>query len=130
MFRVKVKLKVDFLVVKETLERIGICNKDTKVITPSCYIYHTKGNYYITHFKNLLAMDGFRKDINNIDVERQNAIVTLLVNWGMVEIDERDYDDVYQEPLNQKIYVLKRSEKSEYTINHKYKFNKKSPKNL
>ena len=122
---IRVKLNWDFLVVKETLERIGICNKNTKVITPSCYILHKQGNYYIIHFKYLLAMDGFKKDIEERDILRQNAIATLLQNWGMVEIMDKD---VYQEELKEKIFVLPFKEKSEYVVNHKYKISKRPKK--
>lgn len=115
---VKVKLLKDFLIIKETLERIGICNRRTKVITPSCYILHKRGHYYITHFKFLLAQDGYKEEISKTDVSRQNAIATLLHNWGMVEILE---DGIHQEPLKEKIYVLSHSEKRDYFISHKYR---------
>lgn len=117
-----VRLLVDFLVVKETLERIGICNKNTKVITPSAYILHRKGEYYIIHFKYLLALDGFKKDIDERDILRQNAIATLLHNWGMVEILDQD---VYQEELKEQIFVLPYKDKRDYKINHKYKMSKR-----
>ena len=118
-----IKLKSDFLVVKETLERIGICNKNTKVITPSCYILHKQGNYYLIHFKFLLALDGFKKEVEERDILRQNAIATLLQNWGMIEIMDKD---VYQETLMEKIFVLPFKDKVEYTINHKYKISKRN----
>lgn len=119
-YGILVELKKDFLVVKETLERIGICNKQKKVITPSCYILHKDGKYYIIHFKYLLAMDGFRKEIDEKDVLRQNAIATLLQNWGMINICDAD---VYQENLKEKIFVLPYCEKLNYKISHKYKMN-------
>jgi len=118
-YGVEVKLKADFLVIKETLERIGICNKRTKVITPSAYILHKNGKYYIIHFKGLLALDGFREAIDQKDVDRQNAIVTLLKNWNMIDIVGDD-SGVYQKELKEKVFVLKHSEKRHYTTNHKY----------
>jgi len=117
-YGVHVKLKADFLVIIETLERIGIANQKTKVITPSAYILHKRGKYYIIHFKHLLAMDGFKKEIDEKDILRQNAIATLLQNWNMLEIQD---EGVYQEPLKEKIFVLPYKEKYKYTINHKYK---------
>ena len=119
-YGIRIELKSDFKVIKETLERIGICNREKKVITPSCYILHSKGEYYIIHFKFLLALDGFKKDIEERDVIRQNSIATLLHNWGMVEILD---EGIYQEELREKIFVLSHSEKREgYTVNHKYQF--------
>ena len=113
----RIKLKSDFNIIKETLERIGICNQETKVITPSAYILHKRGKYYIIHFKCLLAMDGYKKEIDEKDILRQNAIATLLQNWGMVEICE---EGIFQEPLKEKIFVLPYKVKASYRINHKY----------
>lgn len=115
---VQVELRTDFLVVKETLERIGICNKSTRVITPSAYILHKRGRYYVIHFKCLLAMDGFRREIEDRDLSRQGAIASLLQNWGMVRIVD---GGVYQDPLREKIFVLPYKDKRHYRINHKYR---------
>ena len=121
-YGVKVTLLSDFLVIKETLERIGIANRKTCVITPSVYILHKQGSYYIIHFKELLALDGFKHNINETDICRRNAIITLLSNWGMVEIED---DDVYQEILEEQIFVLPYAEKSNYKINHKYRISRR-----
>ena len=121
-YGVEVKLISDFLVIKETLERIGIANRKTKVITPSVYVLHKQGKYFIIHFKELLALDGFKHNINETDISRRNAIVSLLSNWGMVEILD---DDIYQEDLAEQIFVLPFSEKQNYKINHKYRISRK-----
>lgn len=121
-YGVEVKLLSDFLVIKETLERIGIANRKTKVITPSVYILHKQGNYYIIHFKELLALDGFKHNINETDISRRNAIISLLSNWGMVEICE---EGVYQEELEEQIFVLPYAEKANYKINHKYRISRR-----
>lgn len=115
---VEVELIGDFLVVKETLERIGIANRKTKVIIPSCYILHKKGKYFIVHFKELLAMDSNKGELSEVDINRRNAIATLLHNWNLLEIIS---GSVYQETLNEQIFVLPFKEKSFYTINHKYR---------
>lgn len=121
-YGVEVKLLSDFLVIKETLERIGIANRKTKIITPSVYILHKQGNYYIIHFKELLALDGFKRNINETDISRRNAIISLLANWGMVSIEE---DGVYQEELEEQIFVLPYAEKNNYKINHKYRISRR-----
>ena len=118
----EVKLISDFLVIKETLERIGIANRKTQVITPSVYILHKQGKYYIIHFKELLALDGFKHNINDTDISRRNAIISLLSNWDMVEILETG---IYQKELAEQIFVLPFSEKRDYTINHKYRISRK-----
>ncbi len=118
----EVKLISDFLVIKETLERIGIANRKTQVITPSVYILHKQGKYYIIHFKELLALDGFKHNINDTDISRRNAIISLLSNWDMVEILD---DGIYQKELAEQIFVLPFAEKRDYTINHKYRISRK-----
>jgi len=120
---VQIRLKGDYLVVKETLERIGIANKTTKVIIPSCYIIFKNNKHYIMHFKELLALEGYRGEIETSDIERRNSIVTMLVNWNLIEIDEEPME-IYQEELKQKIFVLSHKEKKDYTINHKYQVDK------
>lgn len=121
-YGVEVKLVSDFLVIKETLERIGIANRKTKVITPSVYILHKQGKYYIIHFKELLALDGFKENLNETDISRRNAIATLLENWNMIEIVD---EGIYQDELKEQIFVLPYSEKEQYKINHKYRINRK-----
>ena len=116
-YGIQVKLIADFFIIKETLERIGVCNKRTKVITPSCYLLHKKGNCYIVHFKELLAEDGHKKEISQKDYDRRDAIATLLENWNLIEIIT---DGVWQNELKEKIFVLPYKEKSKYKINHKY----------
>jgi hypothetical protein len=117
-FGVEVKLLTDFLIIKETLERIGIANRKTFVITPSVYILHNQGKYYIIHFKELLAMDGFKRKIIDTDLSRRDAIISLLSNWGMVTICD---EGVYQAELEEQIFVLPFAEKKDYKINHKYR---------
>ena len=114
---VKIELISPFLVIKETLERIGVYSRPKKIITPSCYILHIKGEYYISHFKFLLSIDGFKKEISEVDINRQNAIITLLQNWNMIRILD---DNVYQDQLKEKIYVLPYKLKKETAINHKF----------
>lgn len=123
-FGVEVKLLKNFLVIKETLERIGIANRETKVITPSCYLLHKQGRYYLMHFKELLAMDGYKREIIEKDIERRNSIATLLKNWNMIDIL---IDGIYQgeDELKQQIFVLPYSEKVNYKINHKYRIKNK-----
>lgn len=116
VFGVNVKLLKGEKLIIETLERIGICNKNTKVITPSCYLKKTQNGYKICHFKELLAMRGYKKEIIDNDYERRDSIATLLEAWGLVKIEYNRQR--IKTPV--KIFVLKRYDKDDYTINHKY----------
>lgn len=122
-YGIEVELTSDFLVIKETLERIGIANCRKKVITPSCYVFHHKNRYYIMHFKELLALYGYKEEIDETDIERRDAIATLLANWRMVVI--KDHDEYYQKELKQKIFVLHFKDKKDYKINHKYQIRRR-----
>ena len=46
----------NFLKVKETLTRMGVCSNKDKKLWQSCHILHKRGKYYITHFKELFAL--------------------------------------------------------------------------
>lgn len=118
-FGVKVNLKKDFSLVKESLTRMGIVSTSKKVITPTCYLYYENGKYYVCHFKELLSMfDDCPDKLSEKDTNRRNAICTLLENWGLIEC----IDNVYQEILEEKIFVLPYQVKKDqgYEINHKF----------
>ena len=61
----------DFLKVRETLTRIGVSSRREKKLFQSCHILHKQGKYYITHFKELFALDG--KDTNLININIYDA---------------------------------------------------------
>lgn len=118
---IKVKLKKDFSVIRETLERIGIKNKKKMTFYPSCYCVETKDpEYYkIVHFKELFPLFDRETTFDSIDKIRRNTAVILLEDWGLLEIVDKNDIDVM---MVDKIPVLKHSEKSNYEIIHKFKF--------
>ena len=113
-YGIEVKLKENFSIIRESLDRIGIINREKKVLNPSCYLLHKRGSYYIIHFKKLLALDGKKTDISLNDEIRELSIARLLQKWGLVEmIDEFEDESIF-------IHVLPYSQKNEYEIKHKY----------
>lgn len=114
---IEVTLLKEFVLIKETLERIGIANIKRKVITPTCYLIFENGKYYISHFKLLLSKEKNNELISEKDINRQNAIISMLKNWNMIDIID---DSIYQEPLKEKIFVLSFKNKNDYKINHKF----------
>lgn len=76
----------DFLKVKETLTRIGVAGRKEKKLFQSCHILHKQGRYFIVHFKELFLLDGKKANLEETDVQRRNTIVTLLSDWGLVDI--------------------------------------------
>ena len=120
---VEVKLLVDFSVVKETLERVGVRNREEKKFFPSCYIVDEKdGTYRIYHFKELFKKEGNKSTYDDLDMLRRNTIVFLLKNWGLVDVVNKDNIEEIQV---KKIDVISHKEKREYKICHKYLFKRK-----
>ena len=83
---VNLKKKENYLVVKETLERIGVSPKNKKVLYQSCHILHKNDKYIIAHFKELFKLDNLKSDVTQEDLQRRNAIVNLLQEWDLIEV--------------------------------------------
>jgi hypothetical protein len=114
----------DFLKVRETLTRIGVASRKEKKLYQSAHILHKQGRYYITHFKELFALDGKNANLTVNDVQRRNRIVRLLADWGLIEIVKED-SVLDIAPLNQ-IKVLPFKEKGEWILEQKYNIGKKT----
>jgi hypothetical protein len=108
----------DFLKVRETLTRIGVASRKEKKLYQSCHILHKQGKYYITHFKELFALDGKHANLTVNDVQRRNRIARLLCDWGLISVvkDESIADIA---PLNQ-IKVLSYKDKGDWVLETKY----------
>lgn len=113
----------DFLKIRETLTRIGVASRKDKVLYQSCHILHKQGRYFIVHFKELFALDGKTADLTDNDLQRRNTIAKLLVDWGLVKIDEPQFFTDYA-PLSQ-IKVISHKEKDEWKLETKYNIGKK-----
>jgi hypothetical protein len=113
----------DFLKVRETLTRIGVASRKEKKLYQSAHILHKQGRYYITHFKELFALDGKHANLTVNDVQRRNRIIRLLADWGLIAVIDQD-KVVDIAPLNQ-IKVLPHKEKGEWILEQKYNIGKK-----
>ena len=119
---IKVLLREHFSVARESLDRIGIADKEKKTITPLCYILHktnwenSESEYYIIHFKNLRKLDGDQIYMTEEDEIKEASIARLLENWGLVKI-------VDEEDLPKKksfVFVLPFKSKCDWEIIHNY----------
>jgi hypothetical protein len=114
----------DFLKVRETLTRIGVASRKEKKLYQSTHILHKQGRYYITHFKELFALDGKHANLTVNDVQRRNRIICLLSDWGLIAVVNPDRVlDIA--PLNQ-IKVLPYKEKNDWILEQKYNIGKKT----
>ena len=108
----------DFLKVRETLTRIGVASHKDFKLYQSCHILHKQGRYFIVHFKELFLLDSKPSNLMLNDIQRRNAIATLLSDWGLVNIvsGEAAQDKA---PLRQ-IKVISHKEKSQWELCPKY----------
>jgi len=113
----------DFLKVRETLTRIGVASRKEQKLFQSCHILHKQGRYYIVHFKELFMLDGKKANLEESDVQRRNTIATLLSDWGLVEIQNKE---VAQEcaPLRQ-IKIIGYKDKDQWELCPKYNIGNK-----
>ena len=123
MLEVTIKQPDDFLKVRETLTRIGVASRKDKTLFQSCHILHKQGKYYITHFKELFALDGKKSTLTVNDIQRRNTIALLLQDWNLIDVTEKSKVDD-KAPLSQ-IKVLPFKEKNEWNLVAKYNIGKK-----
>lgn len=110
----------DFLVVKETLTRMGVPHLNDKKLFQSCHILHKQGRYVIIHHRELNAMDGKSVTIREDDIQRRNKIVSLLVEWALVKVVKPEQIE-NQIPISQ-MKILSFKEKNEWTLEPRYTF--------
>jgi hypothetical protein len=112
----------DFLKIRETLTRMGVASKRDSKLYQSCHILHKQGRYFITHFKELFLLDGKPSNLTENDLERRNTIVTLLSDWGLLEVVNPIEETA---PLSQ-IKIISHKEKSNWDLCPKYNIGIKS----
>ena len=123
MLEVTLNQPDDFLKIRETLSRIGVASRKDKTLFQSCHILHKQGKYYITHFKELFALDGKKATLIENDVQRRNTIAVLLQDWNLLTIVKAD-EATNKAPLSQ-IKIIAFKEKKEWNLQAKYNIGKK-----
>jgi len=109
-----------FHICRETLTRIGISSKTKKILWQSCHILHKKGNYFIVHFKELLALDGKETNFSEDDKARRNTIANLLEEWGLVEIVDPISCSRPTVPISE-LEIVPYKEKKDWDLRYKYR---------
>jgi hypothetical protein len=108
----------DFMVVRETLSRIGVSPKGKNVLYQSCHLIHKDEVYIIAHFKELFALDGLPSNTTEEDLKRRNTIVKLLEDWELLEIVDKDKIKD-QMPING-IKIIKHTERNNWELVPKF----------
>lgn len=110
----------NFLLVKETLTRIGVLSKRTGTLFQSCHILHKKGKFYITHFKELFLLDGKgHTEFTENDMARRNVIANLLEEWGLVKVVDKTKTKEPVVPISH-IKIVSFKDKDNYILQPKY----------
>ena len=120
---VRLEEEDDFLIVKETLTRIGVSSRKENKLFQSCHILHKRGRYAIMHFKELFILDGLESYISETDLGRRNLIAKLLDEWELCEIIDPDR---IKDPLASmgQIKILSHKDKKEWELIPKYHIGK------
>ena len=113
----------DFLKVRETLTRIGVASRKENTLFQSCHILHKQGRYFIVHFKELFLLDGKKSNLEENDIARRNTIATLMSDWGLVSIDNKD--DAHPLAPMRQIKIIPFKEKNNWTLQPKYNIGNK-----
>ena len=113
----------DFLKVRETLTRIGVASRKDNTLFQSCHILHKQGRYFIVHFKELFLLDGKKSNLEENDIARRNTIATLMSDWGLLSIDNKDQAQPLA-PLRQ-IKIIPYKEKNDWELCPKYNIGNK-----
>ena len=127
MLEVTIKKPDDFLKIRETLTRIGVASRKDKTLYQSCHILHKQGKYFITHFKELFALDGKPSTLLENDIQRRNTITALLQDWDLIDVVNKD-NNKDRAPLSQ-IKVLPFKDKKDWNLSAKYNIGKTLQKN-
>lgn len=125
MVEIKLVDPDNFLLVKETLTRIGVASKKDNTLYQSCHILHKQGKYYIMHFKELFLLDGKKNtDFSENDEARRNTIANLLEEWGLIEIVNKEQTKQPVVPVSH-IKIISFKEKNDWQCLAKYSIGNK-----
>ena len=117
------KTQDDFLKIKETLTRIGVSSRKENKLYQSCHILHKRGRYAIMHFKELFELDELESNISDNDVGRRNTIVSLLEEWGLLNVIDPIEEDEPKANIKQ-IKIISHKDKDDWELIPKYHIGK------
>lgn len=117
MVQVEVANNDQFLIIKETLSRIGVGSFKEKKLWQSCHILCRDNKYYIAHFKELYALMGKPSTFDENDKIRRDTIANLLVQWDITNIIN---PEVLGEVNTVSVRVLTAQEKSNWQCIEKF----------
>lgn len=108
----------DFLVVKETLTRMGTPLDTPNSLMQCCHILHKRGRYYVAHVNELRALDGENTEMTDDDYAVRDSIALLLEKWGLCDMGD------YEPGRTVFVTVAPHREKSKWRIVSDYDIGK------
>lgn len=123
LVEVELKNPDNFLIIKETLTRIGVAPKDENRLYQSCHIFHKQKKYYLVHFKELLALDGKDTNFSEEDLKRRNLIASLLEQWNLLKV--KDQSKIENKSSVSSVRIVPYGEKQDWQLIPKYTIGKK-----
>lgn len=111
----------DFLVVKETLSRMGSrLSPKVNTILQNCYILHKKQKFYIVHYKELMQLDGSDEPLTLDEIAHRNSCAVMLARWGLLAFSSTEQMD---ECIKTKVSVtvIPYKKKADWNIVQTYK---------
>jgi len=110
----------NFLILKETLTRIGVPNKDNTKLYQTCHVLCKKKKYYIVHFKELFLLDGRPSSMTESDVARRNSIVNYLLERKFFSLANVQGKLEPSLPKNDDFTIIPHNEKKKWELVPKY----------
>jgi hypothetical protein len=110
----------NFLILKETLTRIGVPNKDANRLFQTCHILFKRKRYYITHFKEMFKLDGKPTNMTVTDVARRNSIINYLLDRKFFTLASGATKLEPYLPKNEDFTIIHHADKPKWELVPKY----------
>jgi Bacteriophage translational regulator len=123
---VTIKSNDEFLVLMETLTRIGVPNKDNNELFQVCHILHKQKRYYIVHYKQLMQLGHMQVSLTPEDVARTRLIASKVASWGLTSIipnHTHTASDYSESPF---IMIVQHKDKKNWKFTPKYRIGKRT----
>jgi hypothetical protein len=119
LIEIEIQNDDQFLILRESLTRIGVANTATKTLFQSSHVLHKRGKYYLVHFKQMFLLDGKSANIEASDYGRLKKILSMITEWGLTKaVRVPDFYDTL-EPVP--CYVIASQQKQTWELRPKYR---------
>lgn len=123
---VTIKTNDQFLVLMETLTRIGLPNKDHTELFQICHILHKQGRYYIVHYKQLMQLGYMNVSLTQEDAARTRLIASKVASWGLTSIIPSHLMSASDSVEVPYIIIVQHKDKKNWKFTPKYKIGKRT----